>query len=65
MTTVQLIRDAAARRAVLYQYARAHDHWADAEQRLMVRNPCAADYARVISRRVLRAYLAETADPAP
>jgi hypothetical protein len=35
MTTVRLVRDAKARTAVLYQYARAHDVFSELEQLLL------------------------------
>jgi hypothetical protein len=66
MTVGQAIRDAAARRAVLYQYAQAHDRFADLEQRLVAKDcPIGASAAHDIALTVLRAYRAETDDPKP
>jgi hypothetical protein len=65
MNTIELIRDASARRAMLHQYAQAHERLSELEQREIARNPHAADYTHELALRVLRAYLAETDDPEP
>ena len=66
MTVSELLRAASSRRAVLYQYAAAHDRLSELEQQLLYRScPHAAATAHELALRVLRAYLAETDDPEP
>ena len=53
-----------ARKHALYQYAAAHDIWAEQEQLLMLEGRVIeAEGCRVYARLVLRAWLAEKDDP--
>jgi len=57
---------ASARRAVLDQLARAHDHWSEEEQRLAVQDQhYDAEGAHQLVGYVMRAYQAELNDPKP
>jgi len=66
VTVDELLRAAATRRAVLYQYAIAHDAWSTQEQVLMRQGrEIEAAGCHEIAVRVLRAYVAESDDPEP
>ena len=63
MNAAEAIRDAAAKRVALYQYANAHDVFADLEQRLAGSIESAGAHEFAI--RALRSYRAELDDPEP
>lgn len=65
MTAIELIRMAQAHRSALYTYARAHDKFAELEQRHTGLNPVEAAGAHEYALRCLRAYRAETDDTPP
>lgn len=66
MTAIELIRQAQARRAALYTYARLHDKFAEEEQRLMGEGKVVeAEGAHVYALRCLRAYMGELDDREP
>lgn len=65
MTAIELIRMAQAHRSALYTYARAHDKFAELEQRHTGQNPVEAEGAHQYALRCLRAYRAEIDDPEP
>lgn len=66
MTVGQAIRDAAAKREALRQYAQAHDRFAELEQALVGRGcVISAEGAHVHALITLRAYRAELDDPQP
>lgn len=62
---IRLLRDAEAVRAARLRYARAHDKFAELEQRHAGKNDAEAEGAHWYALRVLRAYRAELDDPAP
>lgn len=66
MNVADVIRDVKARTAALYQYAEAHDVFAELEQLLLV-DGCMSQASEVheFAIRVLRAYRAELDDPVP
>jgi len=62
VNAAQAIRDAAAKRAALYQYANAHDVFDDLERRL---SGIEAEGAHGFALRVLRSYRGELDNPEP
>lgn len=66
MNAAQVIRDASAKTAALYQYAAAHDRFSEAEQVLVGRGcHLVASLAHGYALIALRAYRAELDDPQP
>ena len=60
MNTIEALRDAAAKSAVLRQYAVAHDHWAEQEQLETQRgHRIEAEGCHGFALVALKAYLAE------
>lgn len=60
------VADVAARMAAQYQYAKAHDRFAELEQLARSRNkPAEANGAHIFALIALRAYRAECDDPQP
>ena len=60
------VADVAAQMAAQYQYARAHDRFAELEQIARHRNkPAEANGAHMLALITLRAYRAEVDDPEP
>ena len=62
---IRILRDAEAVRAARLRYARAHDKFAELEQRHALTNPIEAAGAHEYALIALRAYRAELDDPAP
>ena len=65
MTVIELLRAVAARREAIARYSKAHDKFAELEQRHSGRNPIEAEGAHQYALICLRAYRNEIDDPAP